>query len=447
MNKVLLMNLPIQSYLQKEFTNDSGYNPSLGLLSIGTWMELNGYEPIVLDLCYNRKTSKELLQLIEEENPILIGMSVYTENVDMAISTAKIIKAAFPSIKIVFGGAHPTLVPDDIITSQYVDFIIRKEGESTFLELCEAVVSNENIIKFDDIAGLVFKRDNKVIQNKLRSFITDLDIMPLPKRELAGIENYKDIINISTSRGCPGNCIYCSATALSGATYRTRNIDNVFLEVVLLRVIVRDSFLKIYIVDDTFTAVPVRVLRFADLIKKYNLNIYWHCESRVDVMTEELLDAMTSSRCIAVQYGIESGSQEVLDKIRKGINLDIARKVIDSTFKRKILPCLSFMVGHFCDTKETMEETLNFIKHVSTNYKAEVALSFNTPFPGTWQYTHKDKLGMKLVTDKYKLFSLLDPIVETNAFTTNDQREIFFEARQYLARITSIERMRKEMVD
>lgn len=445
MSKVMLINLPIQTYVQKNFTIDTSYNPALGLLYLSTFLELNGVDVTVLDLCYTRMSLAQLLDLIGETKPILIGISVYTENIEMAVSTARDIKERFPGIKILFGGPHPTLVPDDAIKSEYVDFVIRKEGEPTILELFEAVRSKEAVVKFEDIPGLVFKSNGQVVKNKLRPPISDLDILPIPKRETVDIDKYNAIVNISTSRGCPGACIYCSATALSGASYRTRSVENVLLEMVLIKTLLKEKLQKIYIVDDTFTAIPERIISFTELIKEKGIKIEWHCESRIDIMTEELLDRMADNGCIAIQYGIESGSQQVLDKIRKNINLEQAKRIIDYTYRKNILPCLSFMLGHFCDTKETLEETAQFIEELYMKYKPEMAVSYNTPFPGTWQYENRDELGLKIKVNSYKLFSLLTPVVETGNFTLNDQRYYYNRLVKYTGRLSRLAIIRENM--
>jgi len=440
MNSLILVNLPIQSYLQDEI-GTTNYNPPLGLISIGTWLDFNGYEPHILDLSHSRWSIHRLIDYIIEINPLLIGISVYTENIGMALSTAEIIKRNCPNVLIVFGGPHPTIAPEDVISHPSVDFVIRQEGEAAMLELAEAIRSNEKLIEYGDIKGLIFKRENVTIKNKLRGKIADLDLLPLPKRELAHFSEYgaySGVVNISTSRGCPGKCIYCSATALSGATYRTRGIENIFLEIVLLKMTLENPIAKIYIVDDTFTAIPNRVIEFIALIFQYKQNIRWHCESRIDVMNEDLIEKMAKSGCVMIQYGIESGSQDVLDKIEKGMELNKAREVIDFTYRNNIIPCLSFMVGHYCDTIETMEETHLFMKEMFHKYKAEMMLSFNTPFPGTWQYINRDKLGIRLVINDYKKFTLIDPVVETENFTLADQRNIFFKSTKYMGNLTKV---------
>lgn len=440
-NRVVLLHLPIMNYLEKDFVNEeSGYNPSLGIMALGTYLELNGYEPIVIDMCYERMKVKELVKHIKIIDPLFVGISVYTENFNQAVKLAHCIKLENKNIKILFGGPHPTLQPMECIEKDPVDFVAMKEGESILLELAEAIRTEEKILKYEDIKGLVFKRNGIPFKNKYKNYISDLDLLPIIKRELVNIKRYGGYVNISTSRGCPGRCIYCSATALSGASYRVRSEYSIYLEMLLIKTIWGEKVYKIYIVDDTFTAIPKRLNNFMDLIEKYQFKINWQCESRVDVMNETLLVRMHETGCIAIQYGIESGCQEVLDKLQKGIDLEKAKEIINLTYKNKIIPCLSFMLGHYCDTKETMWQTAYLVKELFEKYKAEIAVSYNTPFPGTLQYIKCKELGMKLLTQSYEKYTLLDPIVETENFTADDQREIFYFCSKYIGHYDAVEK-------
>ncbi|WP_163192174.1 B12-binding domain-containing radical SAM protein [Clostridium thermarum] len=443
MSKVYLINLPIQNYVQRYLVEDFVYNPPLGLIYLGTWLELHGYEVKILDLCYEKMNLDQLLDIFKKEEILFVGITAYTENINMAYSLAKLIKSVNQDLKIVLGGAHPTLMPLEVMSSEYVDFVVRKEGEAILLELAEAISSNEVSIKFEEIPGILFKKKSKVINNKIRQSIRDLDLLPIPKRELVDFERYNLVVNVSTSRGCPARCIYCSATTLSGASYRTRDVENVFLEAVMIKKFLGEKLEKIYIVDDTFTAIPDRVRRFTELLKQCDLVIPWHCESRVDVMTEELIDSMADSNCVALQFGIESGSQEVLDKIQKGIDLEYAKKMIKHAYSRGLVICLSFILGHYCDTHETMQQTCDLIEELFDKYKAELAVSFNTPFPGTWQYTHLSELGMRMVSDKYQKLTLTTPVVETDNFTVEDQRKYYFKVRHCLGYKTALGRMKE----
>ena len=265
--------------------------------------------------------------------------------------------------------------------SKFVDFVVIKEGESTFVELLEAISSDQSAIKYGDINGMQrLKEDKTLVKSKVRPPITDLDLLPLIKREYIGFEVYKKrIINLYTSRGCPAKCIYCAATALSGASYRTRDIDNVYLEILLINTSVEQKQYEMYIIDDTFTAIASRVGRFTELVKKYKYQFIWRCESRIDVMNEEMLKCMAESGCINIQYGIESGSQKVLDGIRKNINLEKAREIIELTYSRSgITICTSFMLGHYCDDKDTMKETIDMIKELYEKYDRSIEIFLRT---------------------------------------------------------------------
>lgn len=430
---IILINLPVKTYMQNWVEETLSYNPALGITYIGTFLELHGYNVKVLDLIYERKSTSEIIELINIQKPLLIVISSYTENYNECINLAKNIKILYGDVKIVLGGPHATLSPGDIIKTRYVDFVSMKEGESTILELAEAIRSNGKLISYDDIPGLAFKRSRKIIINKYRKPITNLDLIPIPKRELLNIDRYNKIVNISTSRGCPANCIYCAATSLSGASYRVRDIKNVFLEIVMLKSLLKEKLKEIYFVDDTFTGIKGRVDNFIDLMLKYKPDIKWSCESRVNAMNQSLLEKMAKAGCVSIQYGIESGNQTVLDKIRKNINLEYAKDIIKITNELGMEVCLSFMLGHYCDTKETMNDTFLFIREVCTRFSnIKIGIGFNTPFPGTWQFSNKYEIGLNIVESNYSNFTLLQPVVETENFNTNDQLEVYMKIRQFM---------------
>lgn len=433
MDRILLLSVKVTSQLKEEYANGLIDKPWIGLLSIATFLELNGYETIVKDIFPDERTMNNLIQQIRDKQPIIVGISVFTENSDKALLTARIIKSHFADIKIVLGGPHASLCPMECIKSNNVDYVILKEGEATFLELAEMIVARGRNISHKDIQGIVYKEGNKIVRNEYRGLINDLDLLPIVKRELTDIAGWQGIVNVSSSRGCNGNCIYCAATALSGAVYRVRDIRNFYMEVLMLKLILMEKLEQLFITDDTFTGIPERVQQFIRLIREYSLDIPWRCESRIDKMNKELINDMANNGCVGIQYGIESGSQEVLDKIKKNISIDTALKVIEYTHEAGVFICLSFMIGHYCDTKATMGETLGIIERLFHKYrKIQLVLSYNTPFPGTWQYTRMNRLGMKLIADRFEDLNMVTPVVETRNFSLEDQKDIYRKAYPYL---------------
>ncbi|MBU3089193.1 B12-binding domain-containing radical SAM protein [Clostridium gasigenes] len=432
MNNIILLNLPIKKQFEKYIQEEAEYNPSLGLLAISSFLKMHGYNVIIKDFNYEMYSIDIVMNTIEEIDPLLVGITAFTENVYEVINISKQIKKLRDDIKIIVGGPHATLRPEDLIKSNYIDYVSMKEGESTFIELLEYLISDGKSISLDMIDGLIYKKDNIPVKNRHRGHIGDLNLIPVINRSIIGIEKYKGTVNVSTSRGCPANCIYCAATVLSGACYRTRDVGGVFLEMLLLKYQLGIRLETIYFVDDTFTADIERVMQFLAYMKKSKVGIKWACESRVDVMTTELIDKMVEYGCNSIQFGVESGNQEVLDKLHKNIDLKHTKNIVAYASKYEVEICLSFMFGHYCDTTETMDETLHFIEDlVIANVNVTIGVGYNTPFPGTWQFTHAERIGLCILTNDYSKYDLITPIIETENFNANDLVEVYNKAQKY----------------
>lgn len=420
--RLMLINLPIIKFnkLEKEM-----YNPPLGLLYIASNLELAGHRTKVVDYLDVEYSRKELFEEIETWSPDIVGFSVYTENVDTAFKICRGIKRKYPNLKTVLGGPQASLESSYCIKDSNVDFVVKNEGESAMLELLEALESGEETISLKYVTGIVWKDGDTIVEDKRNLKILDLDLLPFPLRKEEEISNYGNYINLITSRGCPGACIYCAATALSGAKYRVRSIQNTLLECAYLMAFFGDHLRALYILDDTFTAIAKRVFEFIDMRKKLHLGFLWRCESRVDVVTEEMVKQLAESKCIGIAFGVESGSQEVLDKIRKRISLEKVESVVKWMYKYHIYTSLNFMLGHFCDTLETMNMTYEFLNRMHRDYGTGIFATFNTPFPGTWQCSNMNKLGLHLIMSKYSEYSILTPSMEGENFTVEDQIEVY----------------------
>lgn len=426
MANIMLINLAIIRFYDSVEEIKNTYNPPLGLLYLKSSLVMAGHKVVIIDLSKVDLSRKELFEKIMEFNPMMVGVSVYTENVDEAFKLCKGIKKKFRNIYTVLGGPQASLEPEYTINNDYVNFVLRFEGEASMLELVEALESKQQIIQYKDISGIVLKQaDGSVYSNKKRKDIKDLDLLAFPMRKEAECSEYGSMLNLITSRGCPGNCIYCSASALSGARYRVRSISHTLLEMIYLLNLFHNQLESIYILDDTFTAIPERVFEFVQLKMKLKLDFMWRCESRVDVVTEEMIHKMADSNCIGVAFGVESGSQEILNKIHKNIDLLHTEYVVDLMYKYHIYTSLNFMLGHYCDTKETMNMTYEFIRKMYDKYGVGIFTTFNTPFPGTWQRVNLEKVGLKIILSSYKEYNVLTPSVEGDTFTVDSQLEVY----------------------
>lgn len=408
------------------------YNPSLGVLSLATSLELHGHGCMVIDYCYEKMEIEKLLQVIIEENIKIVTFTVYTINVDEAINFSKYLKKIIKDLIIIFGGPHATLNSSYCANNRYVDYVVKGEGESSLLELIESILSDFKLAEPRNIKGVCYMRRKEVVENEVSQPIKDLDLLPIVKREIVGVQKYFDTINLSTSRGCPAKCIYCAGSVLSGKRYRIRNIENVILEISLLKNILGNKLRLLYFIDDTFTVFKNRVLYYLDLRKKFQLDYSWRCESRLDVMDNELIDSISENGCVAIHFGVESGSQEVLNSIQKGIILEEGKKIITYASKKNMLVCCYFMLGHYCDTLETMQKTCDLIKALVEEYHIDATLHYNTPYPGTYQYENREELGIRLLSDKFSDYLGYRPIMETDQFTSSELESLYQSVERYL---------------
>ncbi len=418
---LLLINLPCKKVYQEEV--GSRYMPPLGLMSIASYAAMHGYSTHIKDYNYEEMNYSRLRNFVVENTPKMIGITVYTENCNLVCRISQFLKEVSPSSYIMVGGPHASLKPDYFLPYSSIDFVEIGEGESSTLELLEYISHPNNI----DIDGVPNVRVNKKgFKGKSLKRIGDLDLLPMADRSYTDLSKISHQVTMYSSKGCPANCIYCAATALSGASFRVRSAENLLLEIVTLREILNLPNIYVVFADDTFTAIKSRVKRFYELVNENHVRFTWACESRVDVVDEALVDFLYNSGCIAVQFGIESGSQEVLDKLRKKINLDHAKNVISYAYKYNMEIHLSFMLGHYCDTPETMQTTVDFMHEIhGLNENVLFAVSYNTPLPGTWQHTHAAELGLKFLTRDLSKYDLITPVAVTDNFS-QEQLDYYF---------------------
>lgn len=431
-NNLLLVNLPCHSTMQDFVENKYNYNPSLGLLAITEYLTMFGFNSYIQDYNYSEMNYFELNNFIEENNITVVGITVYTENLNILFKFARTLKSLKKDIIIIAGGPHATLRPEEVIKSKSIDYVTTKDGESTFLELMLYLEKGEEVININDIKGLIYKNNNEKIINESRNGVTELDLLPIVNRERVDISRYKTVVTMYSSKGCPGLCIYCSASSISGARYRMRNIRNVFLECQLIYHQIGKTTNKIFFIDDTFTVNTRRLKEFCDLCNTMDFKMLWSCESRVDVMTEEIADLIAKSKCYSIQFGVESGNQDVLNSLRKHIDLKHLENIVGYLSKYNIGVFTSFIIGHYTDTEETMLETIEFSRKLRRlNMNVDFAISINTPFPGTWQYENSEEIGLNIIDKDYSHYNLATPVFTTKNFDIEKLLEIYAKSNSY----------------
>lgn len=414
---VVLFNLPTTGWYKKKFS-ESNSMPPLGLLYIATTLEENGYTVKVIDFAVENLKKEDLIAMLKESNPKIIGMSTYNESWNAQKILSKLAKEILPNVKVFAGGAFASFCYEDILYNSDTDYIIKGEGEYSVLKLCNSVIKN-NSENLSTIPGIIFIEDNKIVKKECER-ITDLDKLPFPNRRLTGLTKYVLPYTISTSRGCPGDCIFCSSRAFWGKSVKMRSSRNIFDEVMYLYEEFKTTCF--YITDDTFTASYKRVLEFCNMIKNTNIKFVWGCESRADIVNEKLIKLLSESGCKKIQFGMESADNDILKKLKKHVTIEQIEEAVRLAHKYGMHISVSYIIGHAFDTKETVEKTIEFAQYLQLKYGVYVMGSVNTPFPGTEQYDKSEELNIKIYSTDWNHYKLDNPIISTKNLSLEDLR-------------------------
>ena len=417
MKNILLINLPISTWYKKFFTETNSM-PPLGMLYVGTVLKNEGYNVKALDLAVESFSVDELISIILKSQADIIGLSTYNEAWHSLIQLSKIIKKINNNIKIFAGGAFATFCYESILNESEVDFVVTGEGEYATLELCNEISNDEKEYK---AAGVIWKNSTgDIIVNEMNKRIKDLDSIPWPDRKLVDLSKYTLPYTISTARGCPGECIFCSSKAFWGKKVIMCSAKSVYDEMKYLHDTLNASIF--YIADDTFTASKKRIFEFCKLLEDTDVNYTWGCESRADIVDEELIATINKAGCTKIQFGLESADNNILKGLKKKVTIEQIENAIKLAYKYHMHITASFIIGHAEDTKETIEKTLNFAEFIQKEYGVNVVGSINTPFPGTEQYNKCEEYGIEILTDDWNNFRLNNAIINTKNITANELR-------------------------
>jgi radical SAM superfamily enzyme YgiQ (UPF0313 family) len=358
--------------------------PPLGILYIAAVLEKEGHIVQVFDI-YEYEEDGTFADILKFQ-PDLIGLSVNTPQINRAKRISAHLKDLLPKIPIVCGGVHVTALPSESMRELHADYAVVGEGEYTMRDLCHALESGNPV---NTIAGLVFKNEGDIVQNPCR-LIENLDEIPFPSRHLLNFEWYlsppgpirgiwlKRSTQLITSRGCPYKCIYCGSNLIFGRKVRRRSVDNVISEIQFL--IKNYNIDGLWFVDDTFTLDKSWVLEFCRQLKQNNIILKWGCQTRVNVLSEELLLEMKKSGCVQLDIGVESGSEKILAVLQKGITPQQIESAFVLTKKVGLRTLASFMIGNPEEDMNDINKSLDLAKKIKANY---TLFFFATPFPGT----------------------------------------------------------------
>lgn len=437
-NKVMYIVPSAKREYKKDMKNKVGAAP-LGVGLLASFLKLHGYEVEIIDMFVEDYSPSEMKQRIANFNPQVVAISAsFTESIDVAMKIASMVKRNFDTL-VMAGGVHTTFMPEEVL-AQDVDYVILNEGESTTIKLLEFLKADCTPEQLDTLDSVGYKdNEGKMHINKKNNPIEDLDSLPFYDFYDLKMDRYATPLALITSRGCPGDCVYCASRAMFGHKYRLRSAESVISEAYILYEYVKqsNSILRNYmsIFDDTFTAHRRRLEKFCDYMIQTELNkkVAWKCESRIDILTEEIIVRMKECGCIAIHVGLESTSQDVIDSLNKHIKVEKMEMVLAMMAKHHIEPLCSFIIGNHSDTEETLTETIRFIEKIQKEYGAYVAISPNTPLPGTALYNEPEKYGITIKSKVWTDYSLMKVIIDTKNLSQDEIRNFYAHASEVIA--------------
>ena len=403
----------------------------LGTAYLGAALARAGFRTALIDMNAAPCPSDWVVRFAAAQRPPLIGLSCATESAGNAVRLARRLRAALPETLLVTGGPHWTFLPAMALADGLFDAVAVREGEDTIVELAQVACGGGDLSR---VAGLALPGpaggDGTVRRTAPRPLVADLDTLPFPARDLFVPVVAGNQASVLTGRGCPGRCAFCAAAAMSGGRRRVRSAENVVAELAELR---GAGVEGVFFVDDTLTADPARLERLLDLMEAARLGLAWVCESRSDTVSLPLLRRMSDLGCVSVQFGVESGSQALLDAMGKDITLGQVERAVGWASAAGLSPVCSFIIGHPWDTEDTIADTVEFAAGLQTRHLARCGFALLVPFPGTRLWRRGDELGLRRLTDDFDHYNMHTPVCATARLGPERLRTLQFGAVRRLA--------------
>ncbi len=340
--------------------------------------------------------------LLEEKKPkyLVTNVTAPTLTNDMRVTFL----ARKYGTKTIAIGSHVTPMWKETMNDYpSLDFIIRFEPEVTFKELIQNL--EDGVTDFGHIKGLVWRKDGKIVNNEDRPNIENMDDLPMPLYHLLPMDSYRipmikgTYCFITTSRGCSAGCRFCIKHVMWDFSVRSHSAERTVEEIMELK---RLGVHNVHFYADLFTVKRDYVIELCKLIIEKNIKVHWTCNSRVDFVDEEMLELMAKSGCWMISWGLESGSEEVLKKMKKGIKEEKTRKALAASKKFGIKNWGYFIIGMPGETEETIKQTIKFSKSLPL----DIALfHIAVPYPGTPFYYEALENGWIKMT-KYEDFDM-----------------------------------------
>jgi len=385
-------------------------------------LKKEGFDAKLIDAVAEGTSEENFIVRVSQIKPAFFFVETSAPSIDSDLRILTEIRKA-TNAKIAISAPSMDLSVKFLKEHSIIDFILFGEYEFTLLELAKNISKAKKCKPLNRIEGLIYKKGGKVFRNKSRE-LCKLDELPWPDRTDVPIYKYLDspgemplpCAQIIASRGCPFKCIFCAWPQLTygGRNYRTRRINDVVDEMEFL--IKKMGFKSIYFDDDTFNIGKDRMLELCNEIIKRNIRVPWAVMARPDLMDEDVLNAMKTAGMWAIKYGVESGSQKILDNSKKQLNLQLAKKNIILTKKLGIRTHLTFTFGLPGETLETIKQTEKLLYKLDP-FSAQFSIA--TPFPGTEFYDTLNKKGMIVSKNLFEYNGSARSVIRTDSLSAS----------------------------
>jgi len=427
--KILLINPSQEKVYGKRM---SPAYPPLGLMYTGTVLRNEGHRVRLLDIDPENINEEKFERVMADFAPNAVGITSTTPTVKDALKWAGLCKRLNKNAPVIFGGAHATIVPGDVIKESAVDIVVIGESESTSKELFNELSGPGP--ELERIKGIYFKRAGKVTMNDRRPFIEDLDSIPFPDRTLLEKPDafvppdavYLPVATIITSRGCPGNCTFCCTKQIFSKRFRARSVKNMIEEIEQLTG--KERIREIHILDDVFTLDKKRTLKFCEEIKRRNIRAHFQLINglRADFVNREILGALKSIGVKTLGYGVETGNEKILKSIKKNIPFDVTRKAFKLSKELGFETWAFLIFGLPGETEETIKDTIRFTKELNPDLAKFLVLK---PYPGSEVYEELRKKNL-ILNNNYEDYGVYTKPVHRLPFL-EPERMLYWQKRAF----------------
>jgi len=391
-------------------TSRSANRYSYGVLSISAYLRAKGYDnnifdyPRALEFKDYRDYTEEIalsdcIEAVKRLRPKIIFISATSPEALHALQLLRELKKVHDFVSVI-GGYHATFKPRDFIENGF-DYVLRGEGEISCVALVKAIEQKADV---SHIPGLLWKKNGMTMDNGPAEVVKDLDELPIPAYDKITMEKYVQMrdgivrgvpfrgATVAGNRGCPYTCTFCASPVLSSRWVRYRSEEHMEEEIRYLR----DTYNveAIWFTDDILTVNPAHVRKVCAVMRK--LGMYWACQARVDLINEKMIRLMKESGCLQIEFGIESGSERILELVvDKGFAPDKVEGAIRLCNRYGIRTLSNFIMGYPTETMEDLQKTIDLAKRIRSSYYAFTVV---LPLPGTKLY---EMVGEDISMEEY----------------------------------------------